>query len=135
MTASLTKWYEEHGRHAIYAGGKAVPLPDSQHTLVLNEDHVKRGLQYEETATVSHTATDEKMMKNEELRNRQMAKLYREQVLKQQPVDLIQIGPTPAKASKQPEAELVLVGRLIARARICDTRVTECRMRATVAKV
>ena len=26
MTATLTKWYEEHGRHEIFAGGKAVPL-------------------------------------------------------------------------------------------------------------
>jgi hypothetical protein len=28
MTATLTKWYEEHGRHEIFAGGKAVPLVD-----------------------------------------------------------------------------------------------------------
>ena len=26
MTATLTKWYEEHGRHEIFAGGKSVPL-------------------------------------------------------------------------------------------------------------
>ena len=26
MTATLTKWYEEHGRHEIFAGSKAVPL-------------------------------------------------------------------------------------------------------------
>ena len=26
MTATLTKWYEEHGRHEIFAGGKNVPL-------------------------------------------------------------------------------------------------------------
>ena len=26
MTATLTKWYEEHGKHEIFAGGKAVPL-------------------------------------------------------------------------------------------------------------
>ena len=26
MTATLTKWYEEHGRHEIFAGDKAVPL-------------------------------------------------------------------------------------------------------------
>ena len=27
MTATLTKWYEEHGRHEIIAGGKKVNLP------------------------------------------------------------------------------------------------------------
>ncbi len=26
MTATLTKWYEEHGKHEIFAGGKSVPL-------------------------------------------------------------------------------------------------------------
>ena len=26
MTATLTKWYEEHGRHEIFAGGKSVEL-------------------------------------------------------------------------------------------------------------
>ncbi len=28
MTATLTKWYEEHGRHEIFAGGKKVGLDD-----------------------------------------------------------------------------------------------------------
>ena len=34
MTATLTKWYDEHGRHEIFAGGKAVPLEfDRAHSL------------------------------------------------------------------------------------------------------
>jgi hypothetical protein len=111
MTASLTKWYEEHGRHAIYAGGKAVPLPDQKHSLVLNEEHVNREMQVEKGEELAaRTATDEKMMKNEELRNRQMMKLYKEQILKQQPVDLIQIAPKPSKPAPQPEGELVQLG-------------------------
>ncbi len=33
MTATLTKWYEEHGKHEIFAGGKSVPLqqPRARH--------------------------------------------------------------------------------------------------------
>jgi hypothetical protein len=27
QTATLAQWYQEKGRHPIYAGGKAVPLP------------------------------------------------------------------------------------------------------------
>src|SRR6476660_7590278 len=38
MTATLTKWYEEHGRHEIFAGGKKVALTDPNHKLVLNRD-------------------------------------------------------------------------------------------------
>src|SRR5207248_1782636 len=28
MTATLTKWYEEHGRHEIFAGGKKVNMDE-----------------------------------------------------------------------------------------------------------
>ncbi|HNY42685.1 MAG TPA: radical SAM protein, partial [Bryobacteraceae bacterium] len=40
MTASLTKWYEEHGRHEIFAGNKKVTLASTDHNLVLREDIV-----------------------------------------------------------------------------------------------
>ncbi|MGH9627700.1 MAG: radical SAM protein, partial [Bryobacteraceae bacterium] len=99
MTATLTKWYEDHGRHAIYAGGKAVPLPDADHSLSLNAEHVSRGVQVSEGP---QCARDEKAMKTEELKNRQMMKLYRQEVLKEQPVDLVQIAPAlPKPAPKQ----------------------------------
>jgi len=31
MTSTLTKWYEEHGRHEIFAGGKKVKMEDEAH--------------------------------------------------------------------------------------------------------
>src|SRR4029077_3332709 len=34
-TANLAEWYEEHGRHPVYAAGKAVPLRTTKHTLSL----------------------------------------------------------------------------------------------------
>ena len=41
MTATLTKWYEEHGRHEIFAGGKKVGIEKQEnYDLVLNEAHV-----------------------------------------------------------------------------------------------
>ena len=43
MTATLTKWYEEHGRHEIFAGNKAVPLNSTEHSLKLNEEAVRKG--------------------------------------------------------------------------------------------
>ena len=39
MTATLTKWYEEHGRHEIFAGGKKVKMEDKEHALYLREEH------------------------------------------------------------------------------------------------
>ena len=40
MTATLTKWYAEHGRHEIFAGGKQVALDSTEHSLNLNPEHV-----------------------------------------------------------------------------------------------
>jgi len=40
MTATLTKWYEERGRHEIFAGGKSVPLNSLEHSLVLRQELV-----------------------------------------------------------------------------------------------
>src|SRR5450631_3375386 len=42
MTATLTKWYEEKGRHEIIAGGKSVNLPSKEHQLVLRADDVNK---------------------------------------------------------------------------------------------
>src|SRR2546423_8890579 len=45
MTATLTKWYEEHGRHEIFAGGKNVPLASTAHSLSLNQEAVEASAQ------------------------------------------------------------------------------------------
>ena len=34
-TANLDEWYEEHGRHKVYAAGKPVPLTSTKHSLSL----------------------------------------------------------------------------------------------------
>jgi uncharacterized radical SAM superfamily Fe-S cluster-containing enzyme len=89
MTATLTKWYEEHGRHEIFAGGKAVGLNQSTHKLNLNEEHVHAGrnttlddLGIAKTAREEKTrARDEKMKKSAE--DARMEALYREHILKE----------------------------------------------------
>src|SRR5579863_3813809 len=47
MTATLTKWYEEHGRHEIFAGNKSVPLPNKEHSLVLKDSLVTLDVQHD----------------------------------------------------------------------------------------
>src|ERR671916_2388686 len=37
QNATVAKWYDDHGRHEIFAGGKAVPMADATHNLKLNE--------------------------------------------------------------------------------------------------
>jgi len=98
MTATLTKWYEEHGRHEIFAGGKSVKLSSTEHRLVLNEEIVTNESQHDlEQLGVAKNARDEKLraraekVKRDE-ENFRMARLYRKAALKEQPVpDLVQI--------------------------------------------
>jgi len=99
MTATLTKWYEEHGRHEIFAGNKAVPLSSKDHSLVLNAEAVAAGAQTDlEDLGIAKNAREEKLkarklaqMTPEELRQHQeMERLYRQEVLKEQPTLQIQ---------------------------------------------
>jgi hypothetical protein len=108
MTATLTKWYDEHGRHEIFAGNKSVPLASTAHSLKLNEEAVRAGAQTdldelgvaknareEKLAARKHTAAPDKVKSAEELAkeaayNAEMAKLYAKHVLKEQPTVQIQ---------------------------------------------
>ncbi|HWB83899.1 MAG TPA: radical SAM protein [Bryobacteraceae bacterium] len=112
MTATLTKWYEEHGRHEIFAGGKKVPLTADEHrTLVLREEIVTTEEQHDlDRLGIAKTAREEKIRARdaklkEEQKNREMMKLYRQHVLKEQPTeDLVQIaGPVPAPKAEERE--------------------------------
>ena len=85
MTATLTKWYDEHGRHEIFAGGKSVELESKAHSLVLEADDVAKGKQTDlDEAGIAKTAREEKLQARKlEQENQRMAKLYREVVLKE----------------------------------------------------
>ena len=62
MTATLTKWYEEHGRHEIFAGNKAVPLNSTAHSLKLNEEAVRAGAQTDlDDLGIAKNAREEKL--------------------------------------------------------------------------
>jgi 7,8-dihydro-6-hydroxymethylpterin dimethyltransferase len=94
MTATLTKWYEEHGRHEIFAGNHAVPLAPAEHHLVLNAEAVAAGEQHDlDKLGIAKNAREEKIrerdgkLRQEALHNEQMMKLYRQVVLKEKTED------------------------------------------------
>ena len=114
MTATLTKWYEEKGRHEIIAGGKNVNLPSANHSLVLRADDVNRERQRDlDEKGIAKTAREEKKRARDqhlsEAENARMAKLYRQHILKEAPgPELVQLGGiAPAKAKKQQEEDAV----------------------------
>jgi tetraether lipid synthase len=110
MTATLTKWYEEHGRHEIFAGGKNVGMESNEHSLYLRDGIVTQEEQHDlDKLGIAKNAREEKMrardakikasgvglqasgeargpQKNDAAYNARMASLYREVVLKEKPV-------------------------------------------------
>ena len=109
MTASLTKWYQEHGRHEIFAGNKEVPLAEYENYLVLNEEHVNAKAQDDlDRLGIPKYARDEKKrardakLQQDPEYHKRMEKLYRKHVLKEPEAEpLIQIG-----ASSTPLVEI-----------------------------
>ncbi len=89
MTATLTKWYEDRGRHKIYAGGKDVDLASKNHSMVLRIEDVNKEKQHDlDEVGVAKNAREEKLraraqMLKEQEENARMEKLYRKHVLKE----------------------------------------------------
>ncbi|MEN3334586.1 MAG: 7,8-dihydro-6-hydroxymethylpterin dimethyltransferase [Blastocatellia bacterium] len=89
MTATLTKWYEEYGRHEIFAGGKAVQLSSTAHSLVLDEALVTNEVPHDlDELGIAKNARQEKQraraLKMTQQDNERMAKLYRQHILKEE---------------------------------------------------
>jgi hypothetical protein len=90
MSATLSKWYEEHGRHEIFAGGKNVELNSKVHSLVLDPEAVAAGLQTDlDVKGIAKNARQEKIAARDQMKqkaeNDRMAALYRQHVLKEEP--------------------------------------------------
>jgi hypothetical protein len=84
QNATVAKWYQEHGRHEVIAGGKNVKLESAEHNLVLNEVDLQRP--NKPTMEGPKTAAEEMKM---------MRKLYQQMVLDKQNIkgeSLVQIG-------------------------------------------
>ncbi len=117
MTATLTKWYEERGRHEIFAGGKNVGLANTSHTLLVKDEILTTEEQHDLDALgIAKNAREEKLLaraaklkKAEE--DARMAKLYRQHVLKEAPApELVHLGgvrPAPKAAAPVEDHEEV----------------------------
>jgi hypothetical protein len=131
MTATLSKWYEEKGRHEITAGDKSVNLTlrfrrqdgpgrgqylptreaapaladNKEHTLVLKMEDVNKLRQHDlDDAGIAKTAREEKTRARDlKAKDAEMAKLYREDVLGEKPLEgfvhLGAIAPAAPKAA------------------------------------
>jgi 7,8-dihydro-6-hydroxymethylpterin dimethyltransferase len=82
QNATVAKWYQEHGRHEIFANNHSVKLDDQAHRLNVNATDSARG---REKSALPQTAKEEQAM---------MRKLYMQSVLKQANAapQLVQLG-------------------------------------------
>ncbi len=121
MTATLTQWYEEHGRHEIFAGGKDVALGTTDHGLVLDPEAVAAGAQTDlDEQGIAKNARQEKLAARKAAKNgngngadasetqderyhQQMAQMYRQHVLKEEAPAVVQIqGLKGSSKEKEP---------------------------------
>jgi len=116
MTATLTKWYEEHGRHEIFAGGKNVGLEDTSHKLTLIDEHVKAAANTTlDELGIAKNAREEKIRARDarlkqDAENARMMALYRKEILKEPVPDsgfipvsnLIAPAPKPKVEAEEP---------------------------------
>jgi hypothetical protein len=119
MTATLTKWYEEHGRHEIFAGGKKVAMSHVGHELNLNMEHVNAEANHTlDQLGIAKNSREEKIRARDvksgvekiksDAENARMAKLYREHVLGEKPIEglvrLDSIAPAKPVETREPVA-------------------------------
>ena len=119
MTATLTKWYEEHGRHEIFAGGKSRAAGQHASTAwccAKRSSPTKCSTIWTVWAS-PRTPREEKIRARdaklkEQQENERMMKLYREHVLKENAgagtgADRQSLAPAPQRRPKVEEREEV----------------------------
>jgi uncharacterized radical SAM superfamily Fe-S cluster-containing enzyme len=119
MTTSLTKWYEEHGRHEIFAGGKKVALQNVELKRIHLEDELVTNEEQHDLDRlgIAKTAREEKIRARDarlraealkaQIEHEQMERLYRQMVLGEKPregnfVPLDMLAPK-TKKTEEPE--------------------------------
>ncbi|HZN10195.1 MAG TPA: radical SAM protein [Blastocatellia bacterium] len=85
QNATVAKWYQEHGRHEIFANNHKVKLESYDHSLRINSTDAART---REKGEGPQTAAEEARL---------MKKLYMESVLKQKSQPLVQLGGVKGK--------------------------------------
>ena len=78
MNATVAKWYEENGRHEIFAGGKDVNLESFEHRLKINADDADR---VRAESTLPQTTRDEKLAKRKADKEAAMVREYYEEMV------------------------------------------------------
>jgi uncharacterized radical SAM superfamily Fe-S cluster-containing enzyme len=91
MNATVSNWYQEYGRHEIFAGGKRVNLSSYEHSMKIQAEDANR---VRERGDLPQNTRDEKLLRRKAAKEAQQVRdYYEEMVLKQKkPDDLVRIA-------------------------------------------
>jgi hypothetical protein len=90
--ATVAQWYKEHGRHEIYAKGRAVDLQNYEHSLVIDAEDAARVREREHDIPMT-AAEEDKIRRRKALEEAAKVRaIYEEMVLKKPQESVVQIG-------------------------------------------
>ena len=85
--ATVAQWYKTHGKHEIYAKGRAVDLDNYEHSLVIDADDAARVREREHDIPMT-AAEEDKIRRRQALEEAAKVRaIYEEMVLKKPPAD------------------------------------------------
>jgi len=97
--ASVAEWYKTHGKHEIYARGKAVPIASEKVSLTVNAEDAARVRSREHD--VPMTAAEETRLRRKATWDAEARRYYEELVLKKPKTELVQIGTTQPQMEEE----------------------------------
>jgi 7,8-dihydro-6-hydroxymethylpterin dimethyltransferase len=106
--ATVAQWYKDHGKHEIYAKGRAVGLENYEHSLKIDAEDASRVRHLDEH--IPHTAAEEDRARRRKAFEEaaKVRKIYEEMVLKKTPENVVQIGSVEAIKAAVPGAGVTL---------------------------
>jgi uncharacterized radical SAM superfamily Fe-S cluster-containing enzyme len=91
--ATVAQWYKEHGKHDIYAKGRAVNLDTYEHSLVIDTEDAARVRNVDHDVPITAAEENRARRRAEFLKEEaRVRKIYEELVLKQSQPEVVQIG-------------------------------------------
>jgi uncharacterized radical SAM superfamily Fe-S cluster-containing enzyme len=91
--ATVAQWYKEHGKHEIYAKGRAVGLDTYEHSLVIDAEDAARVRHVDHEVPITAAEENRARRRAEFLKEEaRVRKIYEELVLKQAQPEVVQIG-------------------------------------------
>jgi hypothetical protein len=90
--ATVAQWYKEHGKHEIYAKGKAVNLNSFEHSLIIDADDAARVRHLEHDIPLTASEEDRIRRKKAIQEQAKVRAIYEELVLKKPQPNVVQIG-------------------------------------------